>query len=83
MNKQKSLFSLEEESEKIDKLKKEVEKFKGEFRTEEIFAKLNLMKEEKIRQSESKDYISMNEQIKMEKQESLKLQLLKQEEKDL
>ena len=41
------------------------------------------MKEEKIRQSEAKDYINMNEQIKVEKQESLKLQLLKQEEKDL
>ena len=41
------------------------------------------MKEEKIRQSEAKDYINLNEQIKVDKHDSLKLQLIKQEEKDL
>ena len=51
MAKQKSLMDIEEESEKIDRLKNKVREFLQVFTPDEIERKLETMKEEHVREA--------------------------------
>lgn len=84
MDKQKSLMEIEESSDKIDRLKNKVREFLQVFTPDEIERKLEMMKEEHLRESEFNVDKQDQMQVQMQKNkyegESLRKRMLDEED---